>query len=135
MSINKSDTSWFESSAYYSCSWISQVEESMENIMQVVKERDEAYNMLETGKTGEPEIRHVRNFLGLKRYRRSVEHLLPPFMNKRYCLLHPKYNPKLRKYIALYYEKMRISKEKFEKREKIRRMKLLEEFPHLEGKI
>jgi hypothetical protein len=37
-----------------------QVEESMRNIMTVVRERDIAYNLLETGKTGEqtPQIRY-----------------------------------------------------------------------------
>lgn len=33
---------------------IDKVEESMRNIMTVIRERDIAYNLLETGKTGEP---------------------------------------------------------------------------------
>lgn len=42
-----------------------QVEESMRNIMTVIRERDIAYNLLETGRTGEqaPQIRYTEYLL------------------------------------------------------------------------
>ncbi|GFO08144.1 hypothetical protein PoB_003464900 [Plakobranchus ocellatus] len=62
---------------------IAKVEESMENIMEVVQERDEAVNLLETGKASEhPRGGIVRDFLGRPMYRRFQEYAIPPHMNK-----------------------------------------------------
>ena len=54
-----------------------QVEESMENLLDVVAERDRAYHLLETGETGEPGERVATNQLGLQYVRRCKEHYVP----------------------------------------------------------
>ncbi|CAF3792734.1 unnamed protein product [Rotaria magnacalcarata] len=66
---------------------IDKVEESMRNIMSVTRERDIAYNLLETGKTGEqtPEIRETS--FGLLRYYQPKERILPFYKNRYYQLL------------------------------------------------
>lgn len=49
---------------------LDKVKESMENLEEVVRERNKAYHMLETGETGERPAQVVTNQLGLKfRYR------------------------------------------------------------------
>jgi len=53
------------------------VEESMENLMEVVRERDCAIKMLETGTTGEPELVWRENELGIKDWREPTEHYEP----------------------------------------------------------
>jgi len=58
-------------------SLLSQVEESMENLLDVVAERDRAYHLLETGETGEPGERVATNQLGLHYIRRCKEHYVP----------------------------------------------------------
>ena len=49
----------------------------MENLLDVVAERDRAYNVLETGETGEPGRRWVINALGKGVWRRNTEHTMP----------------------------------------------------------
>ncbi|CAF4554111.1 unnamed protein product [Rotaria sp. Silwood2] len=59
----------------------------MRNIMLVIRERDIAYNLLETGKTGEqtPQIRETS--FGLLRYYQPKERILPFYKNRYYQLL------------------------------------------------
>ncbi|CAF3916319.1 unnamed protein product [Adineta steineri] len=66
---------------------IDKVEESMRNILSVVRERDMAYNLLETGKTGEqtPQIRETS--FGLLRYYKPKERIVPFYKNRYYQLL------------------------------------------------
>ncbi|CAF0901639.1 unnamed protein product [Rotaria sp. Silwood1] len=72
---------------------IDKVEESMRNIMSVIRERDIAYNLLETGKTGEqtPQIRETS--FGLLRYYQPKERILPFYKNRYYQLLWGKRKP------------------------------------------
>ncbi|KAL8622729.1 hypothetical protein ACOMHN_009363 [Nucella lapillus] len=115
---------------------IDKVEESMENIGEVVKERDEAFSLLETGKSGDPGGRYVRNFLGLRMWRKNTQHLLPPSMNKYYRLLYPRHpSPRTQKYILLYREQRREERRKARRRESARMKRLQQEFPHLKGKL
>ena len=108
----------------------------MENIMTVVNERDEAFNLLETGKTGDPGGCYVMNFLGLTHWKKYSEHLVPHYMNKFYTLQYPRWvTRRTEKYIALYHEQQRNERKKERNREERRRRKLLENFPHLKGKI
>jgi large subunit ribosomal protein L47 len=62
----------------------SQVEESMKNLEEVVRERNRAYFLLETGETGERPGAEVENFLGLPEYQQHEEHILPKEDNKPY---------------------------------------------------
>ena len=103
----------------------------MENILAVVKERDIAYNVLETGKTGEPEKYEIRNFIGIPYERTPVEHPVPREYNSRFNRMHPPYQKWMEPYLRLYNEKLRVRKEWKEKEEAKKREKLLEEFPHL----
>ncbi|CAH1776192.1 unnamed protein product [Owenia fusiformis] len=64
------------------------VEESMENVLKVVKERDRAYNLLEKGETGEPGGYRDTNILGQKYWRKRRESVIPSFMNKTFMARH-----------------------------------------------
>lgn len=57
-------------------------EESMENILQVVRERDEAYNMLETGHKGEAKKEWRYDILGRPFVYTRREHLIPEHLNE-----------------------------------------------------
>jgi len=61
-----------------------QVKISMENLETVVRERNKAYHLLETGETGERPQKAVKNAFGLQVNYRSCEHVLPPFMNLKW---------------------------------------------------
>lgn len=76
----------------------------MENLLTVVKERDIALNMLETGLSGEPCEVTARNALGIKYRRVESEHLVPKYMNRKYKLLHSKYEPWMAQWILKYEE-------------------------------
>ncbi|XP_071109335.1 large ribosomal subunit protein uL29m-like [Haliotis cracherodii] len=110
---------------------IDKVEESMENLLSVVKERNEAYNLLETGTTGAPRGGYVRNFFGLKGFKKFREHPWPKEFNPTYRLLHPPYRSSMGKYIMLYKEKMRREEMKKLRRERLQRKRMLKAFPHL----
>ncbi|GFS06214.1 39S ribosomal protein L47, mitochondrial [Elysia marginata] len=113
------------------------VEESMENILEVVAERDEAVNLLETGQLPHPKGGIVRDFLGRPMYRRFQEYAIPPHMNKVYRLLWPlgglkrqhlKYLPQWREKIARrrwfeYHRQLKLNRE------------LVRRFPHLQGRL
>ncbi|ELU15648.1 hypothetical protein CAPTEDRAFT_219435 [Capitella teleta] len=61
---------------------IEKLEESMENVLEVIKERDRAVNLLETGETGEPGQRWAYNQLGLGYWHQCREHYVPQHYNK-----------------------------------------------------
>lgn len=104
----------------------------MKNVLSVVDERNEAYNLLETGRTGKPEIVEDRNLLGLKVKRQTREHLIPPFMNKMHKALHPPFTKVRGKYIKLYMEKLRNQHRRAYVKEKRRIAELRRRFPHLD---
>jgi len=58
----------------------------MANIETVVRERNRAYHLLETGKTGERSGEEVENFLGLQEYVQHKEYAVPKEENKEYLL-------------------------------------------------
>ena len=106
----------------------------MESVMAVVKERNEAVSLLETGTTGRPGGRWIKNFLGLRVWKENEEHKLPSHLNKFFHLLYPKQvNKRTDKYIALYREQQREEAVERNNRAKKRRGELFEQFPHLEG--
>lgn len=59
-------------------------EESMENILEVIKERDEAYQMLETGHKGEAKKEWRYDILGRPFIYTRQEHLIPEHLNEKY---------------------------------------------------
>lgn len=108
----------------------------MENILQVVKERDDAISLLETGKPSSPKGAYVRDFLGRVVWRRFSEYGVPPHMNKVYRLLYPRrFRSQHVKYLALWREKIARYRWYQYKRQVKENSELIKEFPHLEGKL
>ncbi|XP_059157617.1 large ribosomal subunit protein uL29m-like [Physella acuta] len=115
---------------------ITKVEESMENILEVVKERDNAVSLLETGKPAGPGGAYVRDFLGRVVWRNFKEYGIPPHMNKVYRLLYPRgFNRVHLRFLPLWREK--VAKQHWYRYNQRMRMykKLEEKFPHLKGKL
>jgi len=65
---------------------IDKVDESMTNIETVVRERNRAYHLLETGETGERPGGEIENFLGLQEYVQHDEYAIPKEQNKTYLM-------------------------------------------------
>lgn len=63
---------------------IDKVAESMENLEEVVRERNRAYYELETGETGERTEELRENTFGLNYRHVPTEHLIPKKFNKKY---------------------------------------------------
>jgi len=61
---------------------IDKVEDTMKNLEAVVRERNKAYYMLETGTSGERTGEEFENFLGLPEYRQHNEQPLTKDVNK-----------------------------------------------------
>ena len=53
----------------------------MENVLEVIQERDQAYHELETGESPEPKRRWVYNVLGRGHWRYHEEHHVPIHMH------------------------------------------------------
>ena len=53
----------------------------MENLLDVVAERDRAVNLLETGRSGEPEPYEDKNILGIPEMRTPTEHFVPKHLH------------------------------------------------------
>ncbi|KAL0119876.1 hypothetical protein PUN28_007954 [Cardiocondyla obscurior] len=113
---------------------LDKVEDSMENLESIVRERNRAYHLLETGETGERPGQLVYSILGLKFYYRKCQHSIPKFVNTRWHKTHLfGFNEKsTQKFINLYREKLWNKK----RRERIRNRKhvqvLLRRFPNLD---
>ena len=58
----------------------------MENLEAVVRERNQAYFLLETGKTGERSGEEVENWLGLPEYKQYEEYPVPKEQNREWFL-------------------------------------------------
>ena len=99
--------------------------------MEVIKERERAINILETGEMGEPKVRTAMNFLGMRYNRTEKEHLFPWYLNTKYKMLHSKYGKWMTKYLKLHREKELKMKHR-ERRKKIQFQELLlDKFLHL----
>lgn len=108
----------------------------MENILEVIKERDNAVSMLETGVPAEKENYLIRDFLGRMVLRKPREYAVPPYMNKVFRLMYPKAFKKQHvKYLALYREKLAKKRYAGFMRRKERNAKIIKKFPHLETKL
>lgn len=80
----------------------------MENILAVVKERNFAVEMLETGKSDVyPQKKVTRNVFGLPVVRPLMEHHKPKHASTRSRKMFMEYQPWMDKYLALYEEKLR----------------------------
>lgn len=77
----------------------------MENILEVVAERNRAYNLLETGETGEPGHRWAYNQLGMGYWRKCKEHHMPLHENPRLRRINSLSGPWQHRYLRLMREK------------------------------
>ncbi|XP_069695308.1 large ribosomal subunit protein uL29m isoform X2 [Periplaneta americana] len=113
---------------------IDKVEESMKNLEDVVRERNEAYFKLETGETGERPGRIQTGQLGLRGHYRMTEHHIPKVMNTRWQKEHKCYSHTVdvRSFLKLYREKLFLEKRKERNRERNHVMGLMKRFPNLD---
>ncbi|XP_029826016.1 39S ribosomal protein L47, mitochondrial [Ixodes scapularis] len=113
---------------------IDKVRESMDNLETVVRERNEAYFLLETGETGEQPWILRENIFGLVTKYAKREHLVPRNSNpKGYFLLWR--NKDLADFLRLYREKALNREENFARRDRLKVMSLLKRFPHTDRAV
>ncbi|XP_011495843.1 PREDICTED: 39S ribosomal protein L47, mitochondrial [Ceratosolen solmsi marchali] len=110
------------------------VEESMKNLENVVRERNEAFYFLETGESGERPSVYVNNILGLKQCYKLCQHIIPKYCNLSWKEKHRfGFNGyAVRKFLRLYREKLWNIKRKNRNRESNAAITLLKKFPDLD---
>lgn len=115
---------------------IDKVQESMNNIETVIKERNVAYYKLETGETGERPVEDVVNLLGLPEKYEKKEYSIPQFMNKRWVrtYLENGYinSMAVKKFRRLYKEKQHNEERKSRNRDFNHVQQLLKRFPDMD---
>uniref|UniRef100_D3TPB4 Large ribosomal subunit protein uL29m n=1 Tax=Glossina morsitans morsitans TaxID=37546 RepID=D3TPB4_GLOMM len=113
---------------------LDKVKISMNNLETVVRERNKAYHLLETGETGERPQRLISTCLGLRRIYRSSEHVLPPHMNVKWiksrCIGFG--GKAVRKFLLLYREKLYNEKRKAKNRARNEVIMLLRRNPNID---
>ncbi|XP_050029104.2 large ribosomal subunit protein uL29m [Dermacentor andersoni] len=107
---------------------IDKVKESMDNLEEVVRERNEAYYLLETGESGEQPWTPKENIYGFVCNFALKEHLIPRKSNpKGYFLLWR--DKDLDEFLRLYREKMQKRKEFHHRMARNRIMQIIKRFP------
>lgn len=113
---------------------IDKVEDSMINLESVVRERNRAYHLLETGTIGERPAALKYNQIGLRYLYRMQQHVIPRFMNtswqKKYKFTYGGHA--VRKFLRLYREKLWNEKRKLRNRQNNQVATLLRIFPNLD---
>ena len=107
----------------------------MENIMDVVDERNRAYHLLETGQTGEPEVYKSINVLGLPYWKRPIEHYIPAPMNSHLRRKMRLLGPWVNHYLRLHREKEAKKEWRNNKRRQRFKQYMLKEFPDLKPEV
>ncbi|XP_003493579.1 39S ribosomal protein L47, mitochondrial isoform X1 [Bombus impatiens] len=113
---------------------IDKVEDSMANLESVVRERNKAYYMLETGTTGERPVVTKYNPLGLRYFYRMSQYSRPKNKNSAW---HKKYKFNfggyaVQKFLRLYREKLWNEKRKLINRQRNKVAVLMRIFPNLD---
>lgn len=113
---------------------LDKVQDSMSNLESVVRERNRAYHLLETGETGERPGKVVYNCLGLKFYHRMRQYCIPKFVNTRWHKLHMFGfgGYATRKFLRLYREKLWNQKRRARTRDRNHVAMLIRKFPNLD---
>jgi len=115
---------------------IDKVEESMENLEDVVRERNRAYYELEVGITGERDRFIRRDGLGRLVYYKPVEHSIPATVNSSYrkqlklrysCQM----NEHVEKFLSEYGEKINIQQRRRELYQMKQAAKVVRRFPEV----
>uniref|UniRef100_A0A0K8V080 Uncharacterized protein n=1 Tax=Bactrocera latifrons TaxID=174628 RepID=A0A0K8V080_BACLA len=109
----------------------------MENLETVLRERNKAYHLLETGETGERPTRVVYNALGLRHLYKSCEHVLPPHMNVKWIKSRNIGfgGRAVRKFLLLYREKLYNIKRKAKNRSRNEVMMMLRRNPNIDIQV
>ncbi|KAL2713451.1 hypothetical protein V1478_017149 [Vespula squamosa] len=113
---------------------IDKVETSMSNLESVVRERNRAYHLLETGETGERPGKLVHNAIGLRFYYRMREYSIPQFMNSKWYKKHffGYQGYAVHKFLRLYREKLWNIKRKARNRDFQQASVLFRRFPNMD---
>ncbi|XP_053960529.1 39S ribosomal protein L47, mitochondrial [Anastrepha ludens] len=113
---------------------LDKVKISMANLETVVRERNKAYHLLETGETGERPTRMVYSALGMRHLYRSCEHVLPPYMNVKWIKSRNIGfgGRAVRKFLLLYREKLYNMKRKAKNRSRNEVMMMLRRNPNID---
>ncbi|XP_022171209.1 39S ribosomal protein L47, mitochondrial isoform X1 [Myzus persicae] len=113
---------------------IDKVEESMNNLETVVRERNDAYYKLEVGESAERPGQLVTNLLGLNFFYRKFEHLIPKFLNKQWKDKHTFniVNGNIEKFQRLYREKLHNANRKSRNRDRNHVMHLMKRYPNMD---
>jgi len=116
---------------------IDKVEISMENLEAVVRERNEAYYLLETGKTGERPHGWKEDEFGRFNYVPLEEHLIPVkenenFLEERLFPTMETVNPTVPEFLLKLNEKEKLMKRGERRKTRLHIRKLFEEFPNMD---
>lgn len=113
---------------------IDKVEDSMTNLETVVRERNKAYHLLETGTDGERPAVLRYNPLGIRSLYRMRQYRIPKFMNTKWKKTHMfGYGGRsVHKFLRLYREKLWNAKRKERNRERNKVLVLMRTFPNLD---
>lgn len=115
---------------------IDKVQESMNNIETVIRERNVAYYKLETGETGERPVEDVINIFGLPEKYEKSEHYLPKFMNTRWVRPYLEHgftnSAAVKRFYRLYREKQNNINKNARNRDFNHVQQLLKRFPNMD---
>jgi large subunit ribosomal protein L47 len=116
---------------------LDKVKESMRNLESVVRERNQAYHLLETGETGERPRKYVNNQLGMKMLYRSFEHVVPYWMNVKWRESHNfRYGGyAVKKFLLKYNEKVWNERRKAKNRDRNEVVHLLKRNPNMDREV
>ncbi|KAK7066200.1 39S ribosomal protein L47, mitochondrial [Halocaridina rubra] len=111
---------------------IDKVEESMNNLERVVRERNRAYFLLETGETGERPCSRVTDPLGRSYTMQYTEHFVPIYMNRRASKKHVHRGAAVVRFRRQMKEKAFLEKKRYYNRVRNHVCQLLRRFPELD---
>ncbi|XP_011306057.1 39S ribosomal protein L47, mitochondrial [Fopius arisanus] len=113
---------------------IDKVEESMMNLENVVRERNQAYHYLETGVHGERPMKLVRDQLGLRRWYKMCQHAIPKYLNGSYRKTHIHFHGgfAVRKFLRKFNEKMFLARRTEQSRQAATVRRIFRVFPNVD---
>jgi len=111
---------------------LDRVRDSMAHIEEVVRERNVAYHLLETGETGERPSAVVKTALGRMEHRQFTEHAVPREFNPDHQKFTYQHHPKLDELNKLMDEKEMLDKEDEKKWERQHICRLIAQFPDMD---
>ncbi|XP_077300152.1 mitochondrial ribosomal protein L47 [Arctopsyche grandis] len=112
---------------------VDKVQISMRNIEAVVKERNSAYHLLETGENGTRPAKNVTSQIGRRFHYRFSEHLIPKSLNKKWKENHIFYyrGRAVRKFLRLSREIEHNNERKFRNRQRNHVQSFLRNVPNV----